>query len=323
MDSNSFNPEELAHKWVTGTLTPDEKLRFEQWYADFNDEELLISDSQYTSAGQIRETILNQINSSIDEQPVSKGKIRRVWRSLAAAAAVVFAIGLVALYRAPILNLVDPVKQLKLTTNPGEYKQIYLADGTHIWLSPATTLSYPEKFRGKLRDISIEGEAYFEVKHDTDHPFVIQSGAVKTVVLGTSFDIQAYAHAKSIDVTVVSGKVGVSAKTSATTAMVTANQRTVYQKATASLVKENYPNASKFLDRRKGIFDFNGASLAEVIHDLETQYSISIKLAPGLTSKTFYGRLQTSDPINRTLDKLSTVMEIHWEKQNGAYQLHP
>ncbi|SDP56608.1 FecR family protein [Mucilaginibacter sp. OK268] len=321
MDSNSFNPEELAHKWVAGTLTPDEKLRFEQWYADFNDEELLISNSQYTSAEQIRETILNRVNSSIDEQP--KVKIRTMWRNLAAAAAVVLAIGLAVLYRAPILNLVDPVKQLKLTTNPGEYKQIYLADGTHIWLSPATTLSYPEKFRGKLRDISIEGEAYFEVKHDTGHPFVIQSGAVKTVVLGTSFDIQAYAHAKSIDVTVVSGKVGVSAKASANTAMVTANQRTIYQKATASLVKENYPNASKFLDRRKGIFDFNGASLAEVVHDLESQYGISINLAPGLTSKTFYGRLQTSDPINRTLDKLSTVMELRWEKQSGAYQLHP
>ena len=323
MDSNSFNPEELAHKWLTGTLTPDEKLRFEQWYADFNDEELLLSDGQYTSTEQIRETILNRVNSGIDEQPAPQVKIYKLWRNLAAAAAVVVAIGIAVLYRAPILNLVDPVKQLKLTTNPGEYKQIYLADGTHIWLSPATTLSYPDKFRGKLRDISIEGEAYFEVKHDTDHPFVIQSGAVKTVVLGTSFDIQAYAHAKSIDVTVVSGKVGVSARASADAAMLTANQRTVYQKATASLVKENCPNAARFLNRRKGIFDFSGASLAEVVRDLEIQYGTHINLAPGLTSKAFYGRLQTTDPINRTLEKLSTVMELRWEKQNGTYLLHP
>ncbi len=269
MDSNSFNPDELAHKWLTDKLTPDEKLRFEQWYADFNDEELLISNSQYTSAEQIRENILSQINFKIDENQTPKVKVYKLWRNLAAAAAVVLAIGVAVLYRAPILNLVDPVKQLTLTTNPGEYRQIYLPDGTHIWLSPATSISYPEKFRDKLRNVSIKGEAYFEVKHDTDHPFVIQSGAVKTVVLGTSFDIQAYAYAKSIDVTVVSGKVGVSANTSTRTAMLTANQRTVYQKATATLVKENYPNAAKFLDRRKGIFDFNGASLAEVIHDLE------------------------------------------------------
>ncbi|MGN8069656.1 FecR family protein [Mucilaginibacter sp. SG564] len=323
MDSNSFNPEELAHKWLTGTLSPDEKLRFEQWYADFNDEELLLSDSRYTSTEQIRSNILNCINTSIDEQLAPKVKIYKLWRNLAAAAAVVFVIGTAALYRTPILNLVDPVKQLQLTTNPGEYKQIQLPDGTRIWLSPATTFNYPEKFRGKLRNVSIKGEAYFEVKHDTDHPFVIQSGVIKTVVLGTSFDIQAYDHAKSIDVTLVNGKVGVSTNTSAAATMLTANQRMVYQKATASLVKENYPNAARFLDRRKGIFDFNGASLAEVIHDLETQYGISINLAPGLTSKAFYGRLQTTDPINRTLDKLSTVMELRWEKQNGAYQLQP
>ncbi|NHA04443.1 FecR family protein [Mucilaginibacter sp. HC2] len=323
MDSNSFNPDELAHKWLTDKLTPDEKLRFEQWYADFNDEELLISNSQYTSAEQIRENILSQINFKIDENQTPKVKVYKLWRNLAAAAAVVLAIGVAVLYRAPILNLVDPVKQLTLTTNPGEYRQIYLPDGTHIWLSPATSISYPEKFRDKLRNVSIKGEAYFEVKHDTDHPFVIQSGAVKTVVLGTSFDIQAYAYAKSIDVTVVSGKVGVSANTSTRTAMLTANQRTVYQKATATLVKENYPNAAKFLDRRKGIFDFNGASLAEVIHDLEIQYGIRITLTPGLTSKAFYGRLETTYPISYTLDKLSTVMELRWEKQNGTYLLHP
>ena len=74
MDSNSFNPEELAHKWLTDKLTPDEKLRFEQWYADFNDEELLISNSQYTSAEQIRENILSQINSKIDENQTPKVK---------------------------------------------------------------------------------------------------------------------------------------------------------------------------------------------------------------------------------------------------------
>jgi transmembrane sensor len=291
MDSNSFSPEELAHKWLAGTLTPDEKLRFEQWYADFNDEELLLSNSQYTSAEQIRETILNNINTRIDQQPVTKARIYTLWRNLAAAAVIVLTIGAAVLYRVPILNLVDPVKQLKFTTAPGQHKQIYLADGTHIWLSPGSSITYPEKFRGKLRGVSIEGEAYFEVKHDPGHPFVIQSDAVKTVVLGTSFDIQAYAHTAAIEVTVINGKVGVSAANANDAAtMLTANQRTVYQRSTAKLVKENYPDASKFLDRRKGIFDFSGTSLPGVIHELQTQYGISINLAPGLASKAFYGR---------------------------------
>jgi ferric-dicitrate binding protein FerR (iron transport regulator) len=324
MDNNSFNPEELAHKWLEGTLTPEEKLRFEQWYADFNDEELLLADSKYTSADEIGKTILGRITARMELQQLPAVKrIYPLWRNIAAAAAIVFVIGLAAFYRVPLLNMIDPVKQVQLTSNPGQYRQIYLADGTHVWLSPSTTVSYPEKFRGKLRNVSIEGEAYFEVAHDASHPFVIQSGAVKTVVLGTSFDIRAYPKAAAIEVTVVSGKVGVSASTSKQPEMVTANQRTVYQKATTTLFKENYPDASKFLNQRKGIFDFKGASLQEVSHELEIQYGIRINLAPELTAKAFYGRLQTTAPLNRTLDKLCAVMETRWEKQGGTYLLRP
>ncbi|MDR6941186.1 FecR family protein [Mucilaginibacter pocheonensis] len=322
MDNSSFNPQELAHKWLAGTLTPEERSRFEQWYADFNDEELLLSDSKYTTADQIRATMHNRLTEQMGKPEVPKMKIYTLWPRVAAAAAIVFAVGMAVLYRVPILNLINPVRQVQLTSKPGQYRQIYLADGTHVWLSPATTISYPEKFRGKQREVTITGEAYFEVEHDAAHPFVIQSGAVKTVVLGTSFDIQAYPRSASIEVTVVNGKVGVSA-TGKTPELITADQRTIYHKATATLIKENYPAASKFLNQRKGIFDFKGTSLQQVAHELETQYGVQISLAPGLTNKAFYGRLQTTTPINRTLNKLCAVMETRWEKQGSAYILHP
>ncbi|MEN0054840.1 MAG: FecR domain-containing protein [Mucilaginibacter sp.] len=323
MNNKSFNPDELAHKWLAGTLTPDEKLRFEEWYADFNDEELLITNSRHTNKEQIGASILNRINEQIDEQPARSAKIFPLWRSLAAAAVVILAIGLGLFFREPILNVVDPVQQVQFTSTARQYKQLTLADGSKVWLSPSSTISYPDQFRGKQRNVNIEGEAYFEVVHDADHPFVIQSGAVKTVVLGTSFDIQAYARTASIEVTVVSGKVGVSSQNSRTAEMVTANQRTIYQKATGKLVKEAYPNAAKFLDQRKGVFDFKGASLQDVTHELEIQYGIRISLSPKLSAKAFYGRLQTTVPVEHTLDKLCAVMEVRWEIQNGTYLLHP
>ncbi|MDN5284308.1 MAG: FecR family protein [Mucilaginibacter sp.] len=322
MNGNNFNPEELAHKWVAGTLTPEEKSRFEEWYADFNDQELLLSSSKYTSADQIGTTILNCINAQLDEQQKPKVKVFTLWRSIVAAAAVILVIGFAVLNRDNLMEIVNPTKQLQFTSNAGQYKQISLPDGTHIWLSPNTTISYPEQFKGKQRNVSITGEAYFEVMHDTNHPFVIQSGAVKTVVLGTSFDIQAHPKAASIEVTVVSGKVGVSVDAIKAPQMLLANQRSVYKKATNTLIKENYPEAAKFLDQRKGIFDFKGTSLQEVIRELETQYCIRINLASGLSAKAFYGRLQTTASIDRTLDKLCAVMETRWEKQGATYLLH-
>ncbi|MDN3547264.1 FecR family protein [Mucilaginibacter aquaedulcis] len=324
MNNKSFNPQELAHKWLAGTLTPDEKLRFEEWYADFNDEELLITNSHYNSTEEMGNSILSKLNAKIDEQqPASTAKIFPLWRSLAAAAVVILAIGLGLIFREPILNTIDPVKQIQFASTARQYRQLTLADGSKVWLSPSSTISYPDKFRGKQRHVNIEGEAYFEVVHDTDHPFVIQSGAVKTVVLGTSFDIQAYPRTAAIEVTVVSGKVGVSSANSKTAEMVVANQRTVYQKATGRLVKEAYPAASKFLDQRKGIFDFKGASLQDVSHELEVQYGIRISLSPELSAKAFYGRLETTAPLDHTLNKLCAVMEVRWEKQNDTYLLHP
>jgi len=323
MNNKSFNPQELAHKWLAGTLTPDEKLRFEEWYADFNDEELLLTNSRHTSEHEIGASILGKLNAQIDGQPVSTAKVFPLWQKLAAAAVVILAIGLGLFFREPILNVVDPVQQVQFTSTARQYRQLTLADGSRVWLSPSTTITYPDKFRGKQRNVNIEGEAYFEVVHDAGHPFVIQSGAVKTVVLGTSFDIQAYTRTASIEVTVVSGKVGVSSPNSKTAEMVTANQRTVYQKTTGRLVKETYPSASKFLDQRKGIFDFKGASLQEVSHELEVQYGIHISLSPELSAKAFYGRLETTAPLDHTLDKLCAVMEVSWEKQNGTYLLHP
>src|SRR5882757_6227614 len=125
MNTNSFNPKELAHKWLEGTLTPEEKLWFEEWYANFNDEELLFSDSKYTSADQIRSNILGRLDAQIDQQQAPKIKTLTLWRNIAAAAAVIFIIGFAVFNRNNLLNIVDPVKQLQFTSNAGEYKQLH------------------------------------------------------------------------------------------------------------------------------------------------------------------------------------------------------
>lgn len=318
----TFDPEELAHKWKAGTLTPQERAWFERWYADFNDDELLLSDSKYTAADQIRASILNQLNAQIDKPQAARTRVYSLWRKIAAAAAIIIVISITAIYRNALLNLADPIREIQLTCLPGQHRQSLLPDGTHVWLSPGTVLKYPDKFRGKERSVSIRGEAYFEVVHDASHPFIIQSGAVRTVVLGTSFDVDAYPQASSVAVTVVSGKVGVLTRNSKQLQLITAGQRTTYQKSTGLLNKENYPDAGKYVNRRNGIFDFKGVSLQEVSQILETQYGIHISIAPGLTQTTFYGRLQTSLPLDRTLDKLCAVMETRWEKQHGIFKLH-
>ncbi|AYL94607.1 FecR family protein [Mucilaginibacter celer] len=325
MENNTYNVKELAHKLKQGSITPAEKIWLDAWYLNFNDEEVLLSNSKHQTPEQLRESILAKITAQMETPAQPARKVVRLWRNIAAAAAVVLLITFAALYKNEVLNIVDPAKQVELTVAPGKHKQISLPDGTRIWLSPGTHISYPDKFRAKERLVTLEGEAFFDVVHDEDHPFVIQSGQLKTVVLGTSFNVKAYPDQIISEVTVVSGKVGVQEHNlpKSQQVIMTPNQRAIYNKNNRLLVKEDYPNASEFLAQRTGLFSYDGAALQTVIDDLSLQYDIHVTLAPGIAKAGFYGHINTNEAVDKTLDKLCAVMDLRWSKTGNEYHLQP
>lgn len=325
MENNTYNVKELAHKLMQGTISQDEKIWLDAWYANFSDEEVLLSASKYQNPEQLRENILNKITAQMESPGQPARKVITLWRNIAAAAAVVLLVTFAALYKNEVLEVVDPAKQVELVTAPGKHRQISLPDGTRIWLSPGSHISYPNKFRTKERLVKLEGEAFFDVVHDENHPFVIQSGQLKTVVLGTSFNVKAYPNQIISEVTVISGKVAVQEHDlpKSKQAIMVLNQRAVYNKTDRSLTKEDYPNASKFLSQRTGLFSYDGASLQSVANDLSLQYGISIDIAPGIAQKGFYGHINTNEPVDKTFNKLSAVMDLRWSRVDNEYYLQP
>ena len=101
------------------------------------------------------------------------------------------------------------------------------------------------------------------------------------------------------------------------------NQRALYNKADRSLIKENYPNASKFLSQRTGLFSYDGALLQTVVDDLSHQYGIRINLTPDITQNGFYGHINTNEPIDKTFNKLCAVMDLRWKRVENQYFLQP
>jgi transmembrane sensor len=325
MENNTYNVKELAHKLIQGTIGPDEKAWLDAWYTGFSDDEVLLSASKYQSPEQLREGILNKITAQMETPGKPVRKVITLWRNIAAAAAVVLLVTFAALYKNEVLEIVDPAKQVELVTAPCKHRQISLPDGTRIWLSPGSHISYPDKFRTKARLVKLEGEAFFDVVHDEDHPFVIQSGQLKTVVLGTSFNVKAYPDQIISEVTVISGKVAVQEHNlpKSQQAIMILNQRAVYNKTDRSLVKQEYPNASKFLSQRTGLFSYDGASLQSVADDLSLQYGIRVTITPDISKKGFYGHINTNEPIAKTFNKLCAVMDIRWNRIDNDYYLQP
>ncbi|MBB5636397.1 ferric-dicitrate binding protein FerR (iron transport regulator) [Pedobacter cryoconitis] len=251
-------------------------------------------------------------------KPMLTRRISYSLRQFAAAAAILLVLGGAYLYRAQISQIVNPVQQLETFSKNAERKQFILADGTRVWLSPNSKLTYPDRFNDDKRIVSLDGEAFFEVTHDAARPFIIQSEQISTTVLGTSFNVSAYKDQQEINVTLVTGKVAVALKSSVPV-IITSNQRITIDKSSEKITKTDFPDAEDFLNRRLGLFDYKGIPFRNVITDLESQYHSKISLSPDLDPGKFYGQLDMTVPIEQCLNKLSTVMEVSWKKEGGQY----
>ena len=96
-----------------------------------------------------------------------------------------------------------------LTTPSGTTAEVTLADGSTVWLNANSRLTYPDRFTGNTREVSLEGEAYFKVTHDARHPFIVKTAHTATRVLGTEFNVRAYTPSDT-HITLVEGSVQVS-----------------------------------------------------------------------------------------------------------------
>lgn len=217
-----------------------------------------------------------------------------------------------------------PVKLVEKRVGKGQMILMKLEDGSRIWLNSDSKLTYPQHFDGKKREISLEGEAYFEVAHYDNKPFIIQSGDVKTVVLGTSFNIKAYPGNRKVEVTVVSGKVAVitphKKNGNLKTVYVTPNQKVTYNSKDIE-IRPYTVKAEESIGWKEGKMRFAGTPLIQVIEDIERKYNINLKCSDRIKDCTI-----TADFNNERLDKVLKVMarmiDGSVSNQGGYYYLN-
>lgn len=152
-----------------------------------------------------------------------------------------------------------------------------LPDGTVITLNKGSELDYPSRFTGDTREVTLVGEAYFEVERDTEHPFIIHTKNADVTVLGTSFAVKAYDTEDDVVVTVNSGKVKLADATEAEDHVIlVAGEGGEFDKSEGSTVKlENGdPNNTKWAT---GILTFQNTELAYAFEILRDIYKIEVE----------------------------------------------
>lgn len=331
---------ELIGKSVSGNISGEERQQLQEWaQAQPENTALLEEMSQIweLSSGYVDaplplntqqawnrlETALSQNSGGEEEEQNPGARIRRFtlrrWRAIAAAIGVL-AVGLW-FFRQENALLSNPKNWEIAATAPGEQKQIDLPDGSRVWLNADSRLEYHPDFK-KRRQIRLEGEAFFEVKRMEDTPFSVQTRTLKTIVLGTSFNIRAYPEDAEILVSVRTGVVQLETKTSAApkTAVVKAGASGVF-KPLAMELKVTETTAREAGAWKEGYLQFDGVPMAEVALALERHFNISIRFTdPALASCTFHGSFEDPD-LNEVLQVLTFALDLDIQERDGAYEV--
>ncbi|WP_316795054.1 FecR family protein [Pedobacter agri] len=195
----------LANKLVNGTINTEEKEQLEAWYLN-NATEIPVWELKNENKVQLRERLYQSISSKIEFVPSSRSK--SLISFFAVAASIVIACGIGILLWLQTAQH-DPIaKNITIVSN-GLITKIHLPDHSIVWLKGNSKLEYPNKFSDSTRNVTLYGEALFEVAKDKTHPFVIKTGNYLARVLGTSFNIKESLETNSFKLTVLTGRVAI------------------------------------------------------------------------------------------------------------------
>lgn len=212
----------------------------------------------------------------------------------------------------------DALAMQKLVTQRGEKAGVTFSDGTKVILNAASTLKFPKQFTGNKRLVYLDGEAYFEVAHNKQLPFLVKTNKAQVQVLGTKFDVKAWSKDKEASVTVRQGTVAVTSNDS-----VVKNRRVVLNKNENTVVKlgkslyVSRVESKKLLNWLNGGLYFKDTPFAEVIKQIERKFDVDIEVKDqDLLTVPFNGEFSQAK-LSEILDVLRRSMNISvvWNKE--------
>lgn len=197
-----------------------------------------------------------------------------------------------------------------------------LPDGTKGWLNGGSSLSYSIPF-SKNRKVALEGEAWFDVVHNEQHPFEISAGESKIKVLGTSFNVSAYKEESYVEVVLLSGKVEFSDQAQANKVILKPSERLILHD---NQVNVNAVDPMKYKGWTDGKLIFRGDDMIEVARRIERWYDVKVELADRSLDQFSFRATFKDDSLEDVLKLLSMTSPIGYDilprqlLPDGTYQ---
>jgi transmembrane sensor len=232
---------------------------------------------------------------------------------IAIAASVVFALGFLGLYLSRHVN-----RTFQSASSPQEF---ILQDGSAVTLNRNSRLTCPLNFRKDLREVSLQGEGFFEVEADPARPFLIHAGEIDVRVMGTSFNVSAYKSSDEVQVIVKSGKVAVSRTGDVPrTLLISPGTKAVYRKPAGELelsgeIDQNY------LAWKTRNFIFDDRELGYVVNILNQVYGSDISIPSDTLRKERITTTFKGESLDAILNVLSATLDLKVVRSGDRIQL--
>jgi ferric-dicitrate binding protein FerR (iron transport regulator) len=222
-------------------------------------------------------------------------------------------------YTKPVQPAAAPKLALtKKVTRRSEYQHLVLPDGTQVWLNAASSLEYPPQFTAGKREVTLIGEAYFDVTHTGKAPFAIHTGKVLTTVLGTAFNIKAYPGRENVVVSVNRGKVKVQYEEQEV-AVLTKGQQVKVSNSSKPVI-ETKTMAVATAGWQQGVLAYDDESIGDIIADLERVYDVTIKVPnTALRTEHISTSFDREAGIEKALQVICRVTDTRLQQVGNTY----
>ncbi|MCR9227882.1 MAG: FecR domain-containing protein [Flavobacteriaceae bacterium] len=288
--------QELVEKQLDNSITANEKTELESFYELYGNQIAPLKEEEKTRK-ILYHGILNRVLRL--ERIDSKKRSRHLMLGAAAAISILLVLGVSTRFWPTQEN----IELITVTSPMGEVRKVVLPDSSLVTLNAGSSITYPKTFADDIRHVEMTGEVFFEVTHNPKKPFWVSSSELKTKVLGTSFNIKAYADTPELKISLATGSIQVS-KQDKIVAVLKPNEQISYDKKSKGF-KTSEHRTDRDISWMDNIIELNDHSIKETQRIVERWFNVKLEIKKNDGQKTITGRF-----IDPTLDETIKSLEL-------------
>lgn len=303
----------ILHRYIAGDATQQEKEEVARWL-DADKKNM----KEFLAERKLYDISIWQQEQFPVVGEVSPIKKRWTLRTVAIGLSKIAAIFILAFTLAYTFlldkSVTEPASMQTIFVPPGQRAELTLTDGTKVWLNAKTTFTFPNKFTADGRNVTLDGEGYFDVTKDPQKPFIVKTKQYDIKVLGTEFNVTAYSASSNFETSLIRGAVEVSSSTSQAKMTLQPNTRTYVENG---ILKKGAIEHDTYFLWKEGLICFYDEPVDKMIEKLELYYDVKIDVQnKELLRNRYSGKFRTKDGVEHVLKVLQLNNKFTYTKDN-------